>query len=172
MPIQSRQICPLEIDAKFENVEVQFTNEGKTMATNQKEDFLKFTIDHLVFHAKSKADGILINPKLPPRFDDTANDERPASHQKWWHRPFIQTLSVEEEDRRYAERTDEWAEKGREAWAESRPKWLAAWPGGVRYEVRCLDGGAWDRSTSWGMFATLKEAIACAKSEPSWRRIG
>lgn len=131
---------------------------------HQRAVFRKFTINRFVFQAKGKVDGVLIDPKLPPSFDNTANEDRPASHQKWWRRPYIETVSVEDCDRYYADRTDEWAEKGREYWAEGRPKWIAAWPFGTRYDVRCLDGGAWDRSTCWGMFATLDEAVACAKA--------
>lgn len=130
----------------------------------------KIMIDGLAFQASNQVDGILIDPKLPPRFDCTANEARPASHQKWWGRPYIETMTVEDWDRYYAERSDEWAGQGREHWKNDRPKWLAAWPGGTRYDVRCLDGGAWDRPTCWGMFATLQEAIECAKSGPNWRR--
>ena len=38
------------------------------------------------------------------------------------------------------------------------------------WEIRCLDGGAWDRSTNWGAFASLEEALQCARGGPSWRR--
>lgn len=34
--------------------------------------------------------------------------------------------------------------------------------GGEQYEVRCLDGGAWDRSTWYGCASTLEEADAIA----------
>jgi hypothetical protein len=77
---------------------------------------------------------IPVNPKLPRDFDNTPNGERPKSHMKWWDRPYI----VTEKNNR--------------------------WPGGVRYDLRCLDGGAWDRSTCWGCFATLDEAIAAARA--------
>lgn len=40
--------------------------------------------------------------------------------------------------------------------------WLAAWPSGTRYDVRCLNGGAWDRSSCIGMYATLGDAIHAA----------
>lgn len=56
------------------------------------------------------------------------------------------------------------AEEVRKQWTDSgRAQWMEAWPSGIRYDVRCLDGGAWDRSTSWGMFATLEEALACIR---------
>lgn len=131
---------------------------------HQRAEFQRFRIDGLVFWAKDESDGVLINPKMPASFDNTANEWRPPSHRKWWGLPYITTMSVEDWDYYYAKRTDEWAEKGREHWVEGRSKWLDAWPSGTRYEVRCLDGGAWDRSTSWGMFPTLEAAVACAKS--------
>jgi hypothetical protein len=115
-----------------------------------------------------KTDGIPIDPKLPARFDDTPNDERPESHQKWWHQPYIETYTWERMSsgaRGPANATEE----TRAAWFEQwRQEWLKTWPSGTRYDVRCLDGGAWDRSTSWGMFATLEEAVACAKEGPAW----
>lgn len=36
--------------------------------------------------------------------------------------------------------------------------------GKTRFDVRCLDGGAWDRSTWKGSFETLEEAVNFAKS--------
>jgi hypothetical protein len=104
-------------------------------------------------HARTTGD-IPVNPNLPRNFENTPNERRPASHQRWWGRPFIVSLSWEQRNRTSAD----------------RDKWFEAWPGGTRYDVRCLDGGAWDRSTWWGAFATLEEAIECAKSGPSWRR--
>ena len=116
--------------------------------------------------AEKFADGVPINPVLPRRFDATPNDERPKSHQKWWHVPYVVTETVETFDEFYGKRTDEHAEAGRKQWEISRARWMKAYPTGTRFEVRCLDGGAWDRSTSWGMFATLEEAIDCAKNGP------
>lgn len=97
-----------------------------------------------------------INPKLPRRFDDTPNGARPASHARWWYRPFILTCTWEQMAWPTATEAD-------------RAKWHEAWPSGTRYDVRCLDGGAWDRSTCWGMFAMLEEALACAGAGPQWR---
>lgn len=112
---------------------------------------------------------IPIDPKLPRNFDDTPNDCRPASHERWWYRPFIRTESLEKLDAFYAGRSDDYAEAGRKYWTEEgRKRWLDAWPSGTRYEVRCLDGGAWDRSTSWGMFQTLAEAEARAAAGSPW----
>lgn len=34
-------------------------------------------------------------------------------------------------------------------------------PSGTRYIVHCLDGGACDRPTDWGSFASLNDAMVC-----------
>ena len=115
-------------------------------------------------------DGVLVNPSLPELFDNTANELRPAAHQKFWNVPFIVTETVADLDAYYAGRTDPYAEEGRQHWIEGRVTWLKAWPTGVRYDVRCLDDGAWDRSSAWGAFATQEEAIACAKTGPQHRQ--
>jgi len=118
-------------------------------------------------------DGVLIDPKLPRHFDNTPNDDRPVSQAKWWGFPYIVTESVESLDAYYAGCTDEYAAKRLERWRnEGRDQWMQAFLTGTRYEVRCLDGGAWDRSTSWGMFPTLEAAVACANTGPSWRLRG
>lgn len=106
-----------------------------------------------------------INPRLPEHFDATANEDRPVLHGKFWHRPYIITDTVEALDAFYAGRTGPYADEGRKHWIEGRKQWLAAWPSGTRYTVRCLDGGAWDRSTNWGSFATLEAALAVAGEE-------
>ena len=111
--------------------------------------------------ARCEAVGVPFNPTLPPDFDDTPNERRPASHRQWWNRPFISPYTTETWDAHYAQLAEgvqrEWANSG-------RAQWMAAWPSGIRYDVRCLDGGAWDRSTNWGSFATLDEALACIAS--------
>ncbi|MGO9613980.1 MAG: hypothetical protein ACLPX5_13240 [Dissulfurispiraceae bacterium] len=91
---------------------------------------------------------IPINPKLPKNFDRKRNEARPQSHQQWWYRPYIVTCTLEDFGV-----VDEKQEKS----------WLAKFPTGTRYEVRCLDGGAWDRSTHYGFYATLQEAKKVAK---------
>ncbi len=133
----------------------------------------EFKIGKHTFKAEKYIDGILVNPLLPKAFDDTPNDSRSkAQVEKWWGRPFIRTMTVEEWDKIYAERTDEYAEAGRAHWEKGRPEWMKAWPSGTRYETRCLDGGAWDRSTGWGMFPTLEQALACANAGSPWMRSG
>lgn len=94
-----------------------------------------------------------INPRLPRNFSNTPNEARPASHMRWWDRPYIETFTVDEMC------GDDEAR---------RQKWLASWPSGTRYDVRCLDGGCHDRPTCWGMFATLDEAKNCI----AWRHGG
>ena len=117
--------------------------------------------------AEKIIDGSPIDPILPKDFDDTPNEGRPASHSEWWNIPFIRTQTLEKLDALYATDTEE----ARKLWEEGgRDGWLKAWPSGTRYETRCLDGGAWDRSTGWGMFGTLEEAVRCAKEGPAWRR--
>lgn len=86
---------------------------------------------------------IPVNPKMPMNFDCTPNEARPVSHRRWWNRPYIQTFTLEDFGN-----SDE----------ESKRRWLEAWPAGTRYDLRCLDGLAWDRSTCHGSFKTLEEA--------------
>lgn len=114
--------------------------------------------------------GIPVNPVLPKNFDCTDNERRPASHLPWVHTPYIETTSVEDLDAQYAGRTDDYADEARSSWIEGRKTWMNAWPTGTRYDVRCLDGGAWDRPTCWGMFPSLEEAIRCVNEGPAWRR--
>lgn len=47
---------------------------------------------------------------------------------------------------------------------KNEDQWYSAWPTGTRYNVRCLNGGAWDRSTSLAMVGTQEEAIQIAKA--------
>lgn len=100
---------------------------------------------------------IPVNPKLPANFGFTPNEKRPPSHMRWWDRPYIETSSW---DQMRTERSTD----------ADRAKWYEAWPSGTRYDVRCLDGGAWDRPTCWGMFATKDDALACALAGPEWRK--
>lgn len=129
----------------------------------------KFIINGKAFQAEDCVDGVLVNPKLPKHFDNTPNDARPESQRKWWGLPYITTHSDKDMDP--ANDMDKYAEERRKLWADTgRAAWFAAWPSGVRYSVRCLDGGAWDRSTNWGSFAALNEALQCAGAGPAWRR--
>lgn len=127
-----------------------------------------------------KVQGIHVNPRLRKMFDCTPNEERSQSEiNRWWGVPFIVTSTWEEmnSDASYDDfvnRMNSYGEPryplpSREQWEhdkeQQRLRWFEAWPSGTRYDVRCLDGGAWDRSTGLGMFPTLEQAIACAKGE-------
>jgi len=121
--------------------------------------------------------GVPIDPRLPTDFDDTPNDARPASHQIWWNRPFILTdeWSGKEPWEQYRDRLsgmdfepDFTPEEWEEFQNDRERQWFANWPTGTRYDVRCLDGGAWDRSTWWGSFATLEQAQECAGKGRDW----
>ena len=120
-------------------------------------------------------DGILVNPKLPEDFDITPHEERDKNElHEWWDKPYIVVEELEQESwiEHYHRLTD------KEDWIDEqvgteedilkeneryREFWFEKWYTGFRYEVRCLDGGAWDRSTSYGMFATFEEALSVAK---------
>lgn len=135
------------------------TNQLKTQVD---QELRTFVLRNYRFKAEDCVDVVLINPQLPKNFDATRNEVRPPGHAKWWHQPYIQTVTVESWDAIYASRTDQHAESSRAEWVHNRVKWMAAWPSGTRFDVRCLDGGAWDRSTNWGGFATLEEALTRA----------
>lgn len=95
-------------------------------------------------------EAIPINPPLPEYFNSTPNEERPDWQiEVLWNRPFIETTAFFSNE-------------------EFREDWYKHWPSGIRYDARCLDGGAWDRSTCWGMFPTLTEAIECCKNGSMW----
>lgn len=131
--------------------------------------YKSFTINGTQFKAANCIDGVLVNPKLPANLDNTANEARPTSHRKFYNLSYIETISDVDFDP--IKDTDKYADERRKSWIETgRASWFKAWPSGTRYDVRCLDGGAWDRSTAWGMFATIEEAIKCAMSGPSWRK--
>lgn len=80
---------------------------------------------------------LLIDPKLPKRFNDKANGCRSAQElNKWWDKPFAVLLAD------------------------------------GQYEVRCLDGGAWDRSTVYGVASDLAAAEALAADKLNkWKKV-
>ena len=83
--------------------------------------------------------GIPINPELPKNFSSTPNEQRPDRSRAWWGVPFIQMYQ------------------------DDHPQFVAYWKGNTRYDVRRLDGGAWDRPTCHGMFGTQEEALRLAR---------
>lgn len=119
--------------------------------------------------------GIFINPKLRSDFNYTPNDERETLEiEHWYGRPYIETDEYSSET--YAEFVVRMASYDFDYKPESehefnertqklKESWFKAYPTGIRYEVRCLTGGAWDRSSSLGMFGSLEEAIEKATSE-------
>lgn len=46
----------------------------------------------------------------------------------------------------------------------SKQSFMATFPTGTKYTVRCLDGGVHDRSTWIGEYASLEQAVEAAKS--------
>ncbi len=98
------------------------------------------------FWCQAVVDGVAVNPVLPAGFDDTPHALRSDTALAWWGVPYV-TSHIDD-----------------------HPLFLKYWKSGTRYDVQCLDGGAWDRSTLWGSFATLAEAVAQAKKNVSaWR---
>lgn len=124
----------------------------------------------------------LINPKLPEHFFDLDNGLRsPSELNEFWNVPIILTDDYQENDtwEDYQERTTGFegkfvlkTESDFNAWLlDKKHSWFKAFPTGTAYRVYCLDGGAWDRPTSWGSFGSLDEAKACCENGPKWRRL-
>ncbi len=115
--------------------------------------------------------GIPVNPELPEGFDSTPNGQRPDSHHEWWYRPFIveeQWSDISESWNEYkirlarhGFRPDHTEAEWVEMQAQARAEFLENWPNG-RFTVRSLNGGAWDRSSWIGAFASLDEAADVA----------
>ncbi|TRO11773.1 hypothetical protein EQ826_23880 [Ectopseudomonas mendocina] len=140
-----------------------------------------FLIDGHHFEAEDLAQGFLINPVLPECFDTTPNAERSYTEMAmWWERPFI----VRKTWAQFEQHTINWqarrralgeegalSEEETEALVEKdRAGFFEEYPAGEQYTVRCLDGGAWDRSTWWGNSPTLEGALDLAVNGPLRRR--
>jgi len=115
---------------------------------------------------------IYLNPKVPEWMDDKDLEERSESHmQKWFNRPYIRTEDFGEDTyQEYVERMKtckgyelETEEEFNDRRKKDKEQWLEWWSEGIRYDVRCLDGGAWDRTTNKGSYKTLEEAKARCK---------
>lgn len=120
------------------------------------------------------AEQIPLNPNLRADFDVTPNDERDdleISH--WWGKPYIVAQFVTLTDRNYlafVKRLESYGSTN----IVSEKEWNEQNSGlniknedcthGVTFIVRCLDGGAWDRSTWKGQYNNLADAILCAES--------
>ena len=118
-------------------------------------------------------DGIYINPELPEDFDITPHDERDEDMNWWWDKPYILIDELENEsweEHYYRLKSYDWSDEKigtKEDYLtklqEQKDNWYKKFPLGFRYEVRCLDGGAWDRSSSRGTFNNFDEALEVAK---------
>lgn len=117
-----------------------------------------------------------LNPVLREYFSDTPNDHRERLEvADWWDLPYIESITWEQSEAwiRHSMRKsgEELDAVEIEARIEARKtSFFDLYPTGEQYVVSCLDGGAWDRPTRWGHFATLDEAIACCSAGPTWRQ--
>lgn len=109
-------------------------------------------------------DGVCIDPDLRWDFNITPNEDREQKEiDDWWEVPYITTQGfMRDTYREYAVRCsgeldseDVWLQKR----ADELKRWGESFPDGFRYDVRCLDGGAWDRSTKLGHFSSLEDAL-------------
>jgi len=117
---------------------------------------------------------IPLNPRLRENFDATPNDSRDdleVAH--WWGKPYIEANFVTLTDRNYFAFTERMKSYSSDD-VISEEEWNEVFSGsqmnnkecnhGAIFVVRCLDGGAWDRSTWKGQFNSLTEAISCAEA--------
>jgi len=115
-------------------------------------------------------EGIPIEPVMRYYFDMTPNDERPrAEINDWWDKPYITVQGfIRDTYKEYLERMKDFETEREEEFNERKQKELKEWfeifKDGYRYDVRCLNGGAWDRSLNLGNFDNLEDALALAKS--------
>src|SRR5690554_6496175 len=95
---------------------------------------MNFEIDGYKFCAENCIDGILINPQLPEDFYlSDISDREPLELSMWMNRFYVKAEKHE------------------------------AFTSGTRYSLWCLDGGAWDRPTSYGHYHDFDSAIIEAK---------
>lgn len=115
------------------------------------------------------ANGFHVNPSVPEWMDSRSLSNRSESHlEQWYLVPYIQTESFSKEtyvnyrDRMKKVKVSEVLSKEAfEQWMNDWQRtWWKKWPAGVRYDVRCLDGGAEDRTTNHGSYDTLDKALA------------
>lgn len=122
----------------------------------------------------------VIDPVLPENFANTPNDERSREElNTWWDVPYIETWTAEKEEA-FTRSHRFWLLKHfpndpqvdvEVSVKENVKRFLESFPGGTRYTVHCLDGGAWDRPTMWGVFESLEQAKECCDAGPVWRRL-
>jgi hypothetical protein len=143
-------------------------------------DLQAFKLEGLLFYAVELVEGVLVDPALPVGFDATDHLRRgEVQRARWWGRPYIERTAWDgphglEAYERAGQAALLWFSPDRAApdvdalIAALREHWFCTWPDGIRYEVRCLDGAAGDRATSWGVFASMAEALDCAVNR--WRQ--
>ena len=128
---------------------------------------------HYYENQKVFDDGIPIDPVQRADFDCTPNELRdPRENQDWWGRAFIVTFGWKEATEtwsNYKARSKEVGfspvseEEFTQRHEDQERSWFDAWPTGTRYDVRRLDGGAWDRSTDIAMVPSMEQALSTAK---------
>ena len=114
---------------------------------------------------------IHINPEVPEWMDFKDINDRSEKHLKqWFNKAYIRTQEFGEDNYKdYSERMSEFTDLETEQEfnsrrAEQKKSWCEHWgEDGIRYDVRLLDGGAWDRTTNKGSYKTLEEAIAVCR---------
>lgn len=129
-------------------------------------------------------DGVLVNPKLRKYFDSTPNDKRSQKEiNEFWRKPYIIIEELEQETWEehyhrlktppcaFADEQIGTKEQYLKRLEAEKSNWLNAWHTGFRYNLRCLDGGAWDRSTNHGFYPTLEEAVTAAKQKNGTEQI-
>ena len=120
-------------------------------------------------------EGILVNPIEPEYIDFKDINERSEEHlEEWWNKPFIRITGYEAPDNSYEEYYERLKDFNMELENEEefylrierdKKSWFEYWgEDGLRYDVRILDGGAWDRTTNKGSYKTLEEALEVAKA--------
>ena len=128
---------------------------------------------------KNLTDGIIINPTLRPDFDCTPNEYRESEEtHHWWGLAYIVTCGWEEMTESWAQYSERMKKLENHSSFETRnqeqfevdkekqkEEWFKTWgDDGLRYEVRCLDGGAWDRPSEKIMTSSFNEALNMAKT--------
>jgi len=118
-----------------------------------------------------KVEGVPINPVLRYYFDSTPNEDRNKKEMAdWFDMPYIVTRCfVRDTYKEYLSRMGESDTiQTKEEWESERTlriiDWNSEWKEGLIYVVRCLNGGAWDRSSNLGHFDNLDDALSFAKS--------
>ena len=115
-----------------------------------------------------------LNPLLRDDFDETPNDERDQlEREHWWGKPYIVSRFDSLTDRNYSAFVERFNPSCSEV-IISEEEWQKSFSAlnmkndpfnhGAFFIVRCLDGGAWDRSTWKGQFNNLADAILHAES--------